>query len=267
MARIISGILLIAVAVLAVIYATPAYFLIGIGLIGTACLYEYFGLTRAMGVHVQPWFGYIAFWLLLIDFRYRSLPIIVVLGLVLIVAFLSALSRLRRSARDRAFGLMAEVFGILYFALCLYPAIPVRYDFGDETSLHWTLLMLILIWVGDTAALAVGKTLGKTPLAPVLSPKKTYEGAVGGLLAGVGISIAAQQLLFPDLPLRHVIPLSVLLGILGQLGDLAESMLKRAAEAKDSSHLIPGHGGVLDRMDSLLFAFPVLYCYLSLLYT
>jgi phosphatidate cytidylyltransferase len=220
-----------------------------------------------MGIHIQPWLSYLAFWVLLIDFRYRTLPAVVALVLVLIAAFLSALWRLRRSPRDRAFGLMAEVLGILYFTLCLYPAIPVRYDFGGETSLHWTLLMLIAIWVGDTAALATGKTIGKTPFAPVLSPKKTCEGAVGGLLACVGIAIAARQLLFPDLPLRHVIAVSALLGVFGQLGDLAESMLKRAAEAKDSSHLIPGHGGVLDRMDSLLFAFPVLYCYLSLVCT
>jgi hypothetical protein len=151
---------------------------------------------------------------------------------------------------------MAEVFGILYFALCLYPAIPVRYDFGDETSLHWTLLMLILIWVGDTAALAVGKTLGKTPLAPVLSPKKTYEGAVGGLLAGVGISIAAQQLLFPDLPLPACDPALC-------CWEFSANSRSRGIHVEKSR----GNGTapisfrtrqVLDRMDSLLFAFPVL---------
>jgi phosphatidate cytidylyltransferase len=266
MARIISGSVLIALAVLGVIYATPVYFLIAIGLIGTACLYEYFGLIRAMGIHVQSWFGYLAFWVLLIDFWYRALPIAALLSAVMIVAFLSALWRPRQSVKERAFALMAEVLGFMYFALFLYPALPVRFDFGDGTSLRWTFLLLIVIWAGDTAALVVGKTLGRTPFAPVLSPKKTNEGAIGGLLAGVGIAIAVQQFFFRDLPLGHVIVVSILLGIFGQLGDLAESMLKRAAEAKDSSHLIPGHGGALDRMDSLLFAFPVLYIYLSLLY-
>ena len=80
------------------------------------------------------------------------------------------------------------------------------------------------------------------------------------------IAAVLQHFLFPDLPLRHVLIASVLLGIFGQLGDLAESMLKRAAEIKDSSQLIPGHGGVLDRMDSLLFAFPVMYFYLLQIY-
>ncbi len=266
MARIISGSVLIILAVLAVIYATPDYFLLGIGLIGTACLYEYFALTRAMGIRVQPWFAYIAFWVLLIGFRYRTLPIAVILGMVLMAAILSALWRPKQSVRDRIFALMAEVLGIMYFVLFLYPAIPVRYDFGDQTSLHWTLLLLIVIWAADIAAFAAGKTLGKTPFAPILSPHKTVEGAIGGLLAAVGIAIGAQHFLFADLPLRHTIAVSILLGIFGQLGDLAESMLKRAAATKDSSRLIPGHGGVLDRMDSLLFAFPVLYFYLSLLY-
>jgi len=265
MARIISGSVLIALAILGVVYATPLYYLIGIGLIGTACLHEYFSLTRAMGFHIQPWFAYLAFWILLFDFRYRLLPIPAVLGLVLIIAFLSALWR-RMHIRERAFALMAEVFGTAYCIAFLYPAIAVRFDFGDRTGLHWTLLLLIVIWAGDTAALAVGKTIGKTPFAPVLSPKKTWEGAFGGLLAGIATAVAAQQIVFPDLPLQHVIAVSAVLGVFGQLGDLAESMIKRAAETKDSSRLIPGHGGVLDRMDSLLFAFPALYVYLSLLY-
>ena len=110
--------------------------------------------------------------------------------------------------------------------------------------MQWTLLLLSVVWVGDIAALIIGKLLGKKPFAPVLSPKKTYEGALAGLLAGVGIAVAVQQFLFTDLPLLHATIASVLLGIFGQLGDLAESMLKRAAEIKDSSRLIPGHGGV-----------------------
>jgi phosphatidate cytidylyltransferase len=85
-------------------------------------------------------------------------------------------------------------------------------------------------------------------------------------LGGLAVAAALQYFFFQDLPLRHVVAASILLGIFGQLGDLAESMMKRAAEIKDSSQLIPGHGGVLDRMDSLLFAFPVLYFYLLLLY-
>jgi phosphatidate cytidylyltransferase len=266
MARIISAAIMIPVAILVVIYARPVYFLIGIGLIGTVCLYEYYGLLRLMKVQVQPLFGYLAFWVLLIALRQGRFPATVVLALVLLAGFFSTMWRGHQPPRERATALMSELFGVFYLVLCLYPTLPVRYDFGDRTGLHWFLVFLGVIWAGDTAALVVGKTLGKTRFAPILSPKKTYEGSVAGLLGGMAVAALMQHFLFPDLPLRHVMITSVLLGFFGQMGDLAESMLKRAAETKDSSQLIPGHGGVLDRMDSMLFAFPVLYMYMLQLY-
>jgi phosphatidate cytidylyltransferase len=265
MARILSALVLIPIAILVVVYAPPILFLIGIGLIGTACLYEYFGLMRAMGIHVQPIFGHMAFWVLLIAFRQGRFPAVTLLALVLIAAFLSALWR-KNTVRERTLALMAEVLGIFYFVLFLYPAIPIRYDFGDRIGMQWILLLLVVIWAGDTFALLAGKAFGKHLLAPVLSPKKTYEGAVAGLLGGVAVAAAIQHLFLPDIPMLHVLIISFLLGIFGQMGDFAESLLKRAAEIKDSSHLIPGHGGALDRMDSLLFAIPVLYFYLLQLY-
>jgi phosphatidate cytidylyltransferase len=149
-------------------------------------------------------------------------------------------------------------------SLFFYPAFPIRYDFVHGRD--WTIILLIVIWSGDSFALLVGKKLGRTPFAASLSPKKTNEGAIGGLLGGLALAAAAQHFLFPQLPLKHVAAAAVLVGIFGQLGDLAESMLKRAAEIKDSSQLIPGHGGALDRMDSLLFAFPILYFYLLQIY-
>ncbi len=266
MTRIVSALVLISLALLAVIYATPGLFLAGIGIVGTACLYEYFRLVRSMKFEAQSWLGYVVFWALLFAFRYSGLPANIVIALALIAFFLSAMWRRRIPVRDRALGLMAEILGVFYCALLLYPALPIRYDFGDKTGLHWTLILLCAVWAGDTFALVFGKTMGRHPFAPVLSPKKTNEGSIAGLLGSMAIAAALQYFLFQDLPLRHVLAASIILGFFGQLGDLAESMLKRAAEIKDSSHLIPGHGGVLDRMDSLLFAFPVLYIYLLLLY-
>ena len=265
MARILSALVMIPVAILIVIYAPPMFFLIGIGLIGTACLYEYFGLARAMGILVRPLFGLLAFWVLLIALRQGKFPAVTLLALVLVAGFLSALWR-KNTVRERALALMAEMLGLFYFVLFLYPAIPVRYDFGHRIGMQWILLLLSVIWAGDTFALLAGKAFGKHLLAPVLSPKKTYEGAVAGLLGGVAAAAALRYLCLPDLPMIHVLIVSFVLGIFGQLGDLAESLLKRAAEIKDSSHLIPGHGGALDRMDSLLFALPVLYFYLLQLY-
>jgi phosphatidate cytidylyltransferase len=266
MTRILSASILIPAVILMVIYATPFLFLIGIGLTGTLCLYEYFSLIRSMGIKVQSWFGYGAFWILLVSFRQNRFPGSILVALILIAAFLSAMWRYKQPMRERAMALMAELLGILYLALFLYPAIPLRFDFGNTIGLQWAFVLLIVIWTNDTAALVVGKTLGKRLLAPALSPKKTWEGAIAGLLAGIGVAVAIQPLLLRDLPIRSTIIAAALVGIFGQLGDLSESMLKRAAAIKDSSHIIPGHGGVLDRMDSLLFAIPVLYFYLLFIY-
>lgn len=265
MARILSALVLVPLAILIVIYAPTMFFLAGIGLIGTACLHEYFGLIRAMGIPVQPLFGHMAFWVLLIALRQGRFPAVTILALVLIGAFLSALWR-KQAIRERAMALMAETLGIFYFVLFLYPAVPIRFDFGNRIGMQWVLLLLAVIWAGDTFALLAGKAFGKHLLAPVLSPKKTYEGAVAGLLGGIAVGVAAQRLFFPDISMIHAAVASLLLGAFGQLGDFAESLLKRAAEKKDSSNLIPGHGGALDRMDSLLFAIPVLYFYLIQLY-
>ncbi len=266
MARIISAAIMIPVVVLVVIYSPPAYFLVGIGLLGTACLYEYFGLLRSMKFQVEPLFGYLAFWVLLIALRQGRFPAAIVMALIMLAAFLSAMWRTRQPIRERATALMSELFGIFYLVLFLYPAVPVRYDFGDRTGLHWFFVLLSAIWAGDSVALVVGKKFGRSRFAPLLSPKKTNEGAVAGFAGSIAAAVLIQHFICPDLPLHHVVIAAALLGFFGQLGDLAESMLKRAAEIKDSSQLIPGHGGVLDRMDSLLFAFPVLYLYLLLLY-
>jgi phosphatidate cytidylyltransferase len=263
--RIASAFVLVPAFLAFVIWAAPPYFLIGLGVIGTLCLYEYFGLVRAMGLRAQPWYGYATFWCLLAGFHLKWLPPVLLLSIVLMAGFLAAAGR-RDALRDRALGLMANMTGTLYLALFLYPALPLRFEFGSRLGLHWLIILLAVIWVGDTAALFVGKSIGRTPLAPTISPKKTNEGALGGLAGGTLAAVLIQHFLFKDLPLNHVIFASLLLGVSGQLGDLAESMLKRAAQVKDSSHIIPGHGGVLDRIDSLLFALPVQYLYLLFLY-
>jgi phosphatidate cytidylyltransferase len=123
----------------------------------------------------------------------------------------------------------------------------------------WAVLVLVASWANDAAAYAVGSALGRNKLCPEVSPRKTWEGLLGGLCGGV----LALLLLRPWLP-RYLsadacVLLGVLVGVLGSLGDLSKSMLKRAYHAKDASHLFPGHGGMLDRIDSILFAAPVVW--------
>ncbi len=264
-ARIISVLVLAPAVIAGMIYAPPPYFLIAVGGVGTLCLVEYFKMIQSMGLKGQPWFGYIVLWLLFAGLYTKFLPAHALMGGVLVFAFIAAMWR-RIPMKDRALGMMANLLGIFYVALFLYPAFLLRYDFGAKTGLHWLMILLAVIWSNDSAAMIVGKNLGRTRFAPALSPKKTNEGAIGGLLAGIAAAWLLQNFLFKELPPGHVIITAVLLGIFGQLGDLSESLLKRAAGVKDSSHLIPGHGGVLDRIDSLLFAFPVLYIYLLRLY-
>jgi phosphatidate cytidylyltransferase len=129
----------------------------------------------------------------------------------------------------------------------------------------WRLVLLMAtIMVADTAAYFAGRAFGRRKLAPSISPGKTQEGAIAGLLGGVLGALAVRAIGMPALPALDAAALGALVALAGMCGDLAESLLKRWAGVKDSGHLFPGHGGMLDRLDSLLFGAPVLYYYFSL---
>ena len=122
-------------------------------------------------------------------------------------------------------------------------------------------LFFVVVFAGDTLAYYTGRTIGRHKLAPHISPGKTVEGAIGGLVGNALAAVIAHYTFFPELPLAHAIPLGLVMGTFGVLGDLAESMLKRGAHIKDAGKLIPGHGGLLDRLDSMVFNAPILYYY------
>lgn len=151
----------------------------------------------------------------------------------------------------------AGLLGTLYLGLFIYFYLLRTLPHGWV----WLLLLLVATWASDTAAYFVGKKFGRRKLAPALSPGKTVAGALGG----AGGSLAAAwifTLAYPFLPVAQVLLLGLLIGIAGQLGDLWESVLKRTAGIKDTGALIPGHGGVLDRFDSMLFTAPLVYYFL-----
>lgn len=135
---------------------------------------------------------------------------------------------------------------------------------GIPPGTAWIFFALAITWLQDTAAYFVGRRLGRHKMAPIISPKKSWEGAIGGLVASVLTAMLAVAIM--GLPIGYVEAalIGAIVGVAGQLGDLAESLIKRQIGIKDSGHLIPGHGGVLDRVDSLLFTAPAVY-YLVLL--
>jgi phosphatidate cytidylyltransferase len=121
------------------------------------------------------------------------------------------------------------------------------------------LLVLVLVWIADTAAYFIGRAWGRRKLAPSISPGKTWEGAIGGVVAALAMATLAHFWFFRELPLKYMLPLAAVMTLVGILGDLAESALKRGAGAKDAANILPGHGGILDRLDSLLFNAPLIY--------
>jgi phosphatidate cytidylyltransferase len=127
------------------------------------------------------------------------------------------------------------------------------------------LFLFGLLWIGDTAAMGIGSWLGRHKLAPTVSPNKTVEGFIGGLAGAVAVGLLMHFWRLPQIGLGHILIIALGCSLFGQLGDLVESMWKRSLGIKDSSRVIPGHGGVLDRSDSLLFATPFMYFYLHAL--
>ncbi len=151
---------------------------------------------------------------------------------------------------------------LLYLALPAAAFVLIRQSVGGDDGAEWMLLGVLAVMSTDAAAYAGGRTLGRRQLAPAISPNKTVEGAIFGWLGGAGAVLALDQIFGLEAGIWPLILLALALPVAAQLGDLAESLFKRAQGVKDSSNLIPGHGGVLDRLDSLLFGLPTIYFFL-----
>lgn len=181
---------------------------------------------------------------------------------MLTLGFLSiCLIRLSKTGDlDKVFQDIGYTFiGALYVGLLLGHLTLIR---ATVEGREWTLLLFFTIWMGDIAAFYTGLSIGKHKLYPEISPNKTIEGAIGGIIGSFIIVAAAKFYYMNQLTMVDVAVISVGIAVMGQLGDLCESMFKRSAGVKDSGNLIPGHGGILDRFDSVLFAAPFLYYYL-----
>lgn len=182
------------------------------------------------------------------------------LATILALALLGAATLAHLAVDKILLSAAVTALGVLYVAGPVLASIRLH-----ERSPHWLVLVIVTVAVGDSVALAAGRLFGRHQLAPVLSPKKTWEGTAASVLASVlaGTGYAAH-FLEGDISLAAAAGLALALNLAGQLGDLVESALKRSANVKDSSSLLPGHGGLLDRLDGMLFAVPLAYGYLQL---
>ena len=195
--------------------------------------------------------------LIFAPFAGRERVILSVIGLLFIIFSLLFLFRIRAvetAAQEVAFALLA----FIYIPFLLMHLVLLR---QTPFGVQWLFVIMLIVMTNDSAAYYTGTTFGKRRLYPLVSPKKSVEGAIGGLLGSLGGTMIAKFTFFPQLTFTDAIITALFIGMVGQIGDLFESLLKRSFGVKDSGRLIPGHGGVLDRMDSILFAAPVTYYY------
>jgi phosphatidate cytidylyltransferase len=154
---------------------------------------------------------------------------------------------------------------VIYIGLSAGAVVGLRVVSPDYVGRSWVFLVLLVMAIGDTGALYTGRILGKHRLAPNISPKKTVEGLIGGTAASIAAAVAFGTIVLGLDAIRAGI-LGLVLGLLGVVGDLFESLLKRSVDIKDTSSIFPGHGGILDRIDSLLFAAPALLLYVRFIH-
>ena len=238
------------------------FFAAGIGLIS---YYEFHLLAKNKGVftHLTP--GLIAILSILIGSYYHTTSFYSLLIIIVLVVLLVELFRKKGSAIHN---IGATLLGIMYLGLFTSALISIREIYSTSADLYnqggyIIIAVLASIWVCDSAAFFFGVRFGKHKLFPRISPKKSWEGAIAGFVFSVLIMIAAKFIVLEFLQWTTIIAFGIIVGIIGQIGDLVESMLKRDAGVKDSSALIPGHGGIFDRFDSLLYTAPVIFIYLK----
>jgi phosphatidate cytidylyltransferase len=254
MKRIATALVLIPAIVWTVLYAPYWVFLIVLGVVGglAYCEFDNIAASQSMtpgGFVRMTWIG-IALGIALIVVPERMALVVLVLAALVMMGLAMLSSDLSKSLSSAAAGTL----GILYIFGAWRCAIGIR-----GINPHWLMLTLLVSWAGDTAAMYTGKAIGRRRMAPVISPGKTWEGAAGSLAGGMITAGVYAHFFIEPAPVWAVLATGAAANIAGQIGDLAESAFKRGASVKDSGSTLPGHGGWLDRIDSSLFAIPIVY--------
>ncbi|MBN1382725.1 MAG: phosphatidate cytidylyltransferase [Deltaproteobacteria bacterium] len=256
--RWITGIIAVPLLLLIILYGSATIFAVVIGAFILGGVLEYNAMVFDKSFAWEKWeVLVIAALIFLAGYIGDSFLILAVLTFAFLIVFALYLLRVREHGLDIT-PAGKVVFGFLYIPLLMTHFILIR-RFDD--GILWVFFVLVLAFAGDTAAFYVGRTWGKTKLLPVVSPAKTTEGILGLIGGSIGACVIYQQILLPEFSVVHAVILGFIGSILGQLGDLCESLIKRASGVKDSGSVLPGHGGILDRLDSLLFVAPFVYYY------
>lgn len=232
------------------------------GLIAILALYEFLSLGRAKGYDIPITLCILIMLVIMAAFILPKLSVELGMFTALLLIpgwYVVGRKDLEASLPSSAVAVLATTYvGMLGGSL-----IRLRHDFPEGSKLVF--FLLLVVWLGDSGAYYVGKSFGKHKLSPRISPKKTIEGLAGGIGFSMMAAIVIHFTFFDTFPLLHAIIAGAILSVAGVIGDLAESMWKRSAAVKDSGTLIPGHGGFLDRFDSIFFTAPILYTYWTLL--
>ncbi len=250
MKRVLTALVLIPMVLGVNFYAPPRVLWALMVLVAVLCLKEYFPIAQKLGFEPFRIAGFGAAAVLILARGIPEAALLVLLALVLL------LLTLLRPTHERALGdVSVTLFGVVYIA--------GPFALGRELHWldpHWLFYLLVLNWVGDSAAFYFGKAFGRSKMAPSISPNKTWVGAGASLVIAAVVGTGYLYYFNPsDVPLWVAVTLSIWVNAAAQCGDLAESALKRGAALKDSGGVLPGHGGMLDRVDGLLFSLPACY--------
>ena len=266
LARRVATAVVVLPLLLAAFFLGPPLLAAGIAAVAVVIgLGEFFGLMKARGLAPFPVPGVVLLAAIFVDVARPVVPASLwpAVALVILASLLPRGTDFATTVPSAALTLLGAAYlgslgGSVAALRLLHP----------DTDGAWRLVLLLAIVMGsDTAAFFAGNAIGRHKLAPGISPGKTIEGAVGALLGGVAAAAIVRSLGLPSVPMAHALLLGLAVSVLGIAGDLVESLLKRWAGVKDSGALFPGHGGMLDRLDSVLFGAPVLYYYFALVNT
>ncbi len=231
-----------------------------------AGLFEFYTLTKILKLKADAstaYLGAAAFFIAFLFDAPTKTPdlLLLTIALFVIAVLVTQTFRFQKDFTKMLTGIGVTILGVFFIVFLGGFLVSVRVGFETFPGLSTKLLgfFFLVVMGSDTGAYYIGKNFGKRKLVPKISPNKTWEGFIGGILLAIGFAALSTFLFFPELPYQVSIPLAIVMSVVGVGGDLAESAIKRGAGAKDTANILPGHGGLLDRLDSLLFNAPILY--------